>query len=374
MGPVEVLAAGWERLHPASGALPDLDAFDRVAQIVQATSPEEASSHRARIVDALCATGEPVGIDVSDPRWLRHADGTLEETLHLGTPPAHTSPWWLSYLLQVPLPSTVAVHIRVGDRSRTRSAQRRRWARLRAAVDYKDRRGRLVGHDETDALQEASQLDSELAASVAATVYDVSVYASYRHPGGDEDELDELLRDVAKTFGSFTDARVQRGRFLGAAGFASTLPLGVDRLRATRRYAHRNIGHCVPLATGSCGCPNGLAGTRPPPTSISSICVVTAVCTGCGPDGCARYSSGSETRSSFTESTVAAMRTKTTTSMPSGWSAPATGCASSNTDVRRSRRLSDPRPRRSGSRPARDLRPWSTLCRSSVTRSCVKPV
>lgn len=258
MGPVEVLAAGWERLHPASGVLPDLEAFDRVAQIVRATTPEEAASHRATIVDALCATGEPVGIDASDPRWLRHADGTLEETLHLGTPPAKTSPWWLSYLLQVPLPSTVAVHIRVGDRSRTRSAQRRRWARLRAAIDYKDRRGRLVGHDETDALAEASQLDSELAASISATVYDVSIYASYRHPGGDEEELDELLRDVAKTFGSFTDARVQRGRFLGAAGFASTLPLGIDRLRATRRYAHRNIGHCVPLATGSCGCPQGL--------------------------------------------------------------------------------------------------------------------
>jgi hypothetical protein len=258
MGPVEVLAAGWERLHPASGVLPDLEMFDRVARIVQSTSPEEAASHRARIVDALCATSDPVGVDVSDPRWLRHGDGTLEETLHLGTPPAQTSPWWLSYLLQVPLPTTVAVHIRVGDRSRTRSAQRRRWARLRAAVDYKDRRGRLVGHDETDALQEASQLDSELAASVAATVYDVSVYASYRHPRGDEEEFDELLRDVAKTFGSFTDARVLRGRFLGAAGFASTLPLGVDRLRATRRYAHRNIGHCVPLATGSCGCPQGL--------------------------------------------------------------------------------------------------------------------
>src|SRR5215218_3033096 len=210
MGPVEVLAASWERLHPASGLLPDLEAFDCVAQIVQATSPDEAMSHRARIVEALCATGEPVGVDVSDPRWLRHADGTLEETLHLGTPPAQTSPWWLSYLLQVPLPTTVAVHIRVGDRSRTRSAQRRRWARLRAAVDYKDRRGRLVGHDETDALQEASQLDSELAASIAATVYDVSVYASYRHPGGDDDELGELLRDVAKTFGSFTDARVLR--------------------------------------------------------------------------------------------------------------------------------------------------------------------
>src|ERR671916_659968 len=143
MGPVEVLASLWERVHPAASALPDLEAFDRVAQIVQATSPHDAVAHRERIVEALCSTGEPVGVDAGDPRWLRHADGTLEETLHLGTPPAVTSPWWLSYLLQVPLPGTVAVHVGVGDRLRTRSAQRRRWARLRAAVDYKDRRGRL---------------------------------------------------------------------------------------------------------------------------------------------------------------------------------------------------------------------------------------
>jgi hypothetical protein len=258
MGPVEILAAGWERLHPAAGALPDLEAFDRVAQVLHATSAEQAIRHRERIINALCSTAEPVDVDASDRRWLRHADGTLEETLHLCTPPAQTNAWWLSYLLQVPLPGTVAVHIRVGDRSRTRSAQRRRWARLRAAIDYKDRRGRLVGHDESDALHEASQLDSELAGSVAATVYDVSIYASFRHPGGDEEEFDDLLRGVAKTFGSFTDARVLRGRFLSVAGLTSTLPIGIDRLQATRRYAHRNIGHCVPLATASCGCPQGL--------------------------------------------------------------------------------------------------------------------
>ena len=257
MGPVEILAGGWERLHPGASTLPDFDAFDRVAQIVQATDADQAQAHRQDIIEALCSSDEPVGVSAADRRWLRHADGTLEETLHLGTPPALTSPWWLAYLLQVPLPSTVAVHIRVGDRSRTRAAQRRRWARLRAAIDYKDRRGRLVGHDESDALDEAEHLDAELAGTVSATVYRVSVYASFRHPGGNEDEFNEVLADVAKTFQSFTDARVLRGHCLGAPGFTSTLPIGVDRLRASRLYAHRNIAHCIPLATAACGCPEG---------------------------------------------------------------------------------------------------------------------
>ncbi len=257
MDPVEILAIAWERLHPAAATLPVFEDFDAVAQIVQATTPDAARAHRQQIIDALCSSEEPVGLDAADRRWLRHADGTLEETVHLGTPPEETSPWWLAYLLQVPLPTTVAVHIRVGDRSRTRVAQRRRWKRLRSAVDYKERRGIAVGVEETDARDEAADLDADLAKTVAATVYRVSVYASFRHPGGDEDAFDELVSEAAKTFASFTDARVLRGHCLGAPGFASTLPIGVDRLNAHRLYAHRNIAHCVPLATAACGCPEG---------------------------------------------------------------------------------------------------------------------
>ena len=107
-GPVESLAVLWERLHPAAQTLPDFDALADVARIVQATTPEAAAAHRQQIVDALTLGDEPVGIDASDRRWLHHADGTLEETMHLGTVPQETSPWWLAHLLQVPL----AVHRR----------------------------------------------------------------------------------------------------------------------------------------------------------------------------------------------------------------------------------------------------------------------
>jgi hypothetical protein len=113
MGPVEILAGLWERLHPAAKTLPDFDQFARVARIVQATSPDAAAEHRHAILDAVTGGAEPVGIDASDRRWLRHGDGTLEETLHLATVPQDTSPWWLAHLLQVPLSTTVAVHVRV---------------------------------------------------------------------------------------------------------------------------------------------------------------------------------------------------------------------------------------------------------------------
>jgi hypothetical protein len=257
-GPVESLAVLWERLHPAARTLPDFDELADVARIVQAATPEDAAAHRHQVIDAITAGAEPVGIDASDRRWLRHADGTLEETMHLGTVPQETSPWWLAHLLQVPLPCTVAVHISVGDRSRTRSAQRRRWARLRSAVSYKERRGQLVGSEEEDALDEAQQLDRELRSTVAATVYNVSTYVSFRQLDGDEVAFGERMKATARAFQSLTDARVLRGAFLNAQSWPCTLPIGVDPLRARRAYAQRNIAHCSPLVTAACGCPEGL--------------------------------------------------------------------------------------------------------------------
>jgi len=257
-GPVETLALLWERLHPAARTLPDFEALHDVAQIVQATTPQQAAAHRQEILEAICSGPEPVGFSATDRRWLTHADGTLEETMHLGTVPQETSPWWLAHLLQVPLPCTVAVHVTVGDRSRTRSSQRRRWARLRAATSYKERRGQLIGSDEEDALDEARELDRELRSTVAATVYNVATYVSFRQLDGDETAFAERLKTTARAFQSLTDARVLRGAFLNVQSWPCTLAIGVDPLRARRAYAQRNIAHCSPLVTAACGCPQGL--------------------------------------------------------------------------------------------------------------------
>ena len=178
--------------------------------------------------------------------------------MHLGSVPQETSPWWLAHFLQVPMSCTVAVHVSVGQRSQIRSAQRRRWARLRAAIAYKQRRGQLVGSDETDALEEAELLDRELRSTVAATVYQVSTYVSLRQTNGDPVAFAEQTTRAATAFQSLTDARVVRGTFLNVQAYPCTLPIGVDPLAATRAYAQRNIAHCAPLVTAACGCPQGL--------------------------------------------------------------------------------------------------------------------
>ncbi|MFZ1992953.1 MAG: hypothetical protein WAU75_02500, partial [Solirubrobacteraceae bacterium] len=185
--------------------------------------------------------------------------------LHLGSPPAHTDPSWLSYLLCCPLPATLAVHITVGARAREQARQRRRWKRLRAAALYKERRDRVVGSDEQEALEEAAAVDAELAAEIGASVYRVGVYCSIRDPGGRVERFQRTVKQTAAEFHALTNARVIRGRRLNLPGFTSTLPLGVDALRATRSYAQRNIAHCVALTSSRCGSPGGIVvGTADP--------------------------------------------------------------------------------------------------------------
>ena len=248
--PIEHLALIWERLHPAADDLPDFDLLHGFAGILSSTAPDDARERRGELIDHL-THGAGFAVAEQGGRIMRHTDGTVEEVLHLATQPAATSPWWLAYLLETHLPSTLTVHVAADDRAHSRHRERRRWARLRTAIDFKERRGHLVGHDEREALQEAEDLDAELSSSAQSALYRVSVYYAARHLGGDADALDEALTALAREFAGLTDARVARGRWVNPDAWASTLPLGIDRLRARRRYAHRNIAHCVPLATAA---------------------------------------------------------------------------------------------------------------------------
>ena len=140
------LAALWERFHPAARELPDMARarrrdHDRERDDRRAgrRSPPPDSSRRSLTARATRRSPRPIR------GGCEHADGTFEEVLHLGTPPLHTSLWWLMHLLACPLPVTVAVHIRVGSREQIRARQRRRWRRLSASIDYKHRRAHLVG-------------------------------------------------------------------------------------------------------------------------------------------------------------------------------------------------------------------------------------
>ena len=63
-----------------------------------------------------------------------------------------------------------------------------------------------------------------------------------------------------------------RGRHLAKNALISTLPLGVDKLKAHRRYGQRNIADCVALTSSRCGCPGGLIlGTADPGGTLERL-------------------------------------------------------------------------------------------------------
>ena len=142
---------------PPRAPCPDFDALDQVAQIVQADSP--AAGRRAPPADPRRDHQRPRA-----GRHRRNATGAF-----CATPTAR----WRRRCTSAPCRrkrrrggwrTCCRSHCRAPSRSTSRSviaaapatASARRWARLRAAVSYKERRGQLVGSDEEDALDEAA--------------------------------------------------------------------------------------------------------------------------------------------------------------------------------------------------------------------------
>ena len=88
----QTLALLWERLHPAAETTPDFQRLAHACQVAAATDPEVAARVRHELLEAVCEN-PPAGLDVAEhPAWIRHADGSLEETIHLATPPLATDP------------------------------------------------------------------------------------------------------------------------------------------------------------------------------------------------------------------------------------------------------------------------------------------
>jgi len=239
---------------------PAADDLEELPQVLETTDPAEAVEQRAELLSAIAGLVE---LDTAARDWLVHPDGSLEAVLHLTTPPADTSPWWLLYLIETPPPWRLAVHVRAGDRARQRRSYRLRRKRLWAENRRKERDGKLITEETYEREREAADLDTELRLSGASGIYDVSAYLAIRQRDGDADALSGLCRTLAKDFEGATDARLHTGAFLAEDSWTSTLPLAADRTRARCRFAHRNIADCLPLlsttATARGGVPLGYA-------------------------------------------------------------------------------------------------------------------
>jgi hypothetical protein len=232
----------------APGADPAPDRFAELPAVLDTTDPAAALAHREMLIDAVGAGAElEIGRD-----WLTHRPtGELEAVMHLSGAPADTSVWWLMGLMEVPPPWRFSVHVTATDRARQRRRQRRRHKRLWADLRRRERDGKLIAQETYEQEREAAELDAELRLTGASGIYDLAVYLAIRRPAGAEEQLADLTSALGRDFESYTDARLYGGRFLVEDSWIAALPLATDRLGATRKIAHRNIGDCLPLLTTS---------------------------------------------------------------------------------------------------------------------------
>jgi hypothetical protein len=234
--------------------------FAHIPRVLDITEAEDALAHRHALVEAVAADTE---LQVARD-WIEHARSSeVEAVMHLTGAPTDTSVWWLMSLMEAPPPWRLSVQITATDRARQRRAQRLRHKRLWADLRRRERDGKLIGQEVYEQEREAAELDAELRLTGASGVYDVALYLALRRPADEREQLTDLLGALSRDFESYTDARLYSGRFLAEDSWLATLPLGIERLGATRRFAHRNIGDCLPLlttsATSQAGVPLGYA-------------------------------------------------------------------------------------------------------------------
>jgi hypothetical protein len=149
------------------------------------------------------------------------------------------------------------VHGHGTDRARERLHHRRRYKRIFGNNRGTELKGRPLDPDQSAQEHEAAELNSELALS-AAGVYRLACYLTVREPTGDREALGEILDAISRELAAVNDAQLNPALAAQAPTLTSTLPLGVDAARRTRKYVSLNMGDTTPLLGSRCGSPAGI--------------------------------------------------------------------------------------------------------------------
>jgi type IV secretory pathway VirB4 component len=187
--------------------------------------------------------------------WL-DAGGTLHRTLAVTGYPREVGPGWLEPLLDHPGPIDVALHVEPVPMVVAAERLRRQLARLESSQQLDAAHGRLDDPQLTAASGDAHQLAGRLARG-EGRLFRVGLYVTTRGH-----KLEELERETARVRGLLASLLLDAhpSTFRALQGWVTTLPLGLDRLRAHRTMDTAAVAAAFPFASADLPLPAGGGG------------------------------------------------------------------------------------------------------------------
>ena len=251
----EVAELLFRRFNPSSagtGYLPRLEVLGELDELADARA---AAAAAAQLREQVAASP----LDLDDSRFIR-VEQDLERVLYVSSIPDFTEFGWLLQAMEIDRPFALTVHVHALDRRLERRKARGRRRRLHAINTGAAIRGKVPDEDMLAQATETRELLDELRGRQRAAVYDVAIYQAVREPGplAEPTRLVEASERAVAAIRDATDADAKFGGFMQKDLWLSTLPLGRDVARRTKKYVSRHVGDTIPLVGPSCGSPTGL--------------------------------------------------------------------------------------------------------------------
>src|SRR3954451_11820342 len=157
-------------------------------------------------------------------------------------------------------PFTLSVHVHALDRLRERNRFKARHRRLFGVNRGNELRGRTPDYEMLAQEEELGELLKELSGHERSAAFEVTIYQSIRERGPHPNPvgLAEAVEQASREITAASDARVNTGQLRQLELWQSSLPLGRDLARLTRKYVTRHVGDTLPLVGTGCASPNGI--------------------------------------------------------------------------------------------------------------------
>jgi hypothetical protein len=187
-------------------------------------------------------------------------DQDVEQTIFVQTTAGRTRMGWLHGAMLTRQPFTLSVYIHALEHRRERHRLKLAYRRLFTINRGAEQRGRIPDFDRYVQEHEFEDLLKGMASGEQAGLFRVSIYQTLRARGPQPNltELGEAVDFCAEAIESTADCKVSRGEFHQQALWTSSLPLGRDVFRHSRKYPADNTADTVPLVGTTCGSPTGV--------------------------------------------------------------------------------------------------------------------